>query len=241
MAYNGIKVVFMILLQYEKIDAQGRKMNKKKLFTGVFIGVCLAVCILIAYVCGMKGNSQMGKMRILFIGNSHTFFHDMPERVAERFRADGYDCEVTMLAHGGGSLEQHAMGEEARFNILYGHYDYVVLQELSHPFAEEEKYFDAVRTLNEYIQKAGSKPVIYMTWARKAEPELQDYMTDVHTRMVEEIDALLAPVGEKWWEYQKEHPDVEMYFKDGAHASAEGSGFAADIIYSVIKNDKEGK
>lgn len=59
-----------------------------------------------------------------------------------------YDCEVTMIAHGGWFLEQHANEPDVRFNILYGHYDYVVLQEHAHPFGPEEKFYGAVRQLN---------------------------------------------------------------------------------------------
>ena len=108
-------------------------------------------------------------LRILFIGNSHTYFNDMPAMVAEKARKAGFDCEVTMIAHGGWYLEQHVQEPDVRFNILYGHYDYVVLQEFSHPFGPEEKFFGAVRTLNQWIREAKSKPVIYMTWARKEE------------------------------------------------------------------------
>ena len=89
--------------------------------------------------------------------------------VAEKARKAGFDCEVTMIAHGGWYLEQHVQEPDVRFNILYGHYDYVVLQEFSHPFGPEEKFFGAVRTLNQWIREAKSKPVIYMTWARKEE------------------------------------------------------------------------
>ena len=46
-------------------------------------------------------------LRILFIGNSHTYFNDMPAMVAEKARKAGFDCEVTMIAHGGWYLEQH--------------------------------------------------------------------------------------------------------------------------------------
>ena len=106
-------------------------------------------------------------LRILFIGNSHTYFNDMPAMVAEKARKAGFDCEVTMIAHGGWYLEQHVQEPDVRFNILYGHYDYVVLQEFSHPFGPEEKFFGAVRTLNQWIREAKSKPVIYMTWAMK--------------------------------------------------------------------------
>lgn len=97
-------------------------------------------------------------LRILFIGNSHTYFNDMPAMVAEKARKAGFDCEVTMIAHGGWYLEQHVQEPDVRFNILYGHYDYVVLQEFSHPFGPEEKFFGAVRTLNQWIREAKSKP-----------------------------------------------------------------------------------
>ena len=77
------------------------------------------------------------RMRILFIGNSHTYFNDMPALVAKMAQEEGEKCEVTMIAHGGWFLEQHAKEEEVRFNILYGNYDYVVLQEHAHPFGPE--------------------------------------------------------------------------------------------------------
>lgn len=175
-----------------------------------------------------------GRLRILFIGNSHTYFNDMPQMVADRFRGEGYDCEVTMLAHGGWFLEQHVQEPDVRFNILCGHYDYVVLQEHSHPFGPEERFFGAVRTLNAWIREAGSRPVIYMTWARKDEECEQARMTAVHRAVAEEIDALLASVGERWWGYRNSHPEIEMYYEDGAHASESGSAFAAECIWETI-------
>ena len=176
-------------------------------------------------------------LRILFIGNSHTYFNDMPAMVAEKARKAGFDCEVTMIAHGGWYLEQHVQEPDVRFNILYGHYDYVVLQEFSHPFGPEEKFFGAVRTLNQWIREAKSKPVIYMTWARKEGQEVQPRMTAANKQIAEEIGALLAPVGENWWSYREAHPETEMYYEDGAHASAEGSAFAADYIWKSIEED----
>ena len=47
----------------------------------------------------------------------------------------------------------------------------------------------------------------------------------------------LAPVGENWWSYREAHPETEMYYEDGAHASAEGSAFAADYIWKSIEED----
>ena len=185
---------------------------------------------------GKKMKNQK-KLRILFIGNSHTYFNDMPEMVAEQFRKEQYDCEVTMIAHGGWFLEQHVNEPDVRFNILYGHYDYVVLQDHAHPFGPEEKFYGAVRQLNQWILEAGSKAVIYMTWAKKDEEFNQERMTLAHEQIADELGMLLAPVGKYWWEYLRSYPDIEMYYKDGQHASPDGSRFAAKYIWNAIETD----
>ena len=89
----------------------------------------------------------------------------------------------------------------------------------------------------ELIRQAGSVPILYGTWARKAEPEAQAQMNEAHRRIAEEIGALLAPVGERWWDWIKAHPNAEMYDPDGAHASAAGSEFAAAQIWETIRGD----
>lgn len=184
---------------------------------------------------------QKKRLRILFIGNSHTYYNDMPNMVARRFRDDGYDCEVTMLAHGGWFLDQHVQEPDVRYNILYGNYDYVVLQEHAHPFGPIDRFYDAVRKLNEWIRQANAVPVIYMTWARENEEHLQEMMTSAHEKIAEEIDALIAPVGKYWWTYKRSWPDITMYAEDGAHASASGSDFAAKYIWDAITNDIHSK
>jgi len=176
-------------------------------------------------------------LRILFIGNSHTYFNDMPLLVKGRFEDEGYDCSVTMLAHPNWFLAQHVADPEAKFNILHGSYDYVVLQEYAHPFGPEEKFFDAVRTLVSWIREAGSTPVIYLTWAQKDEPEAQARMTEAHKTIAEETGSLLAHVGDEWWDYMKSWPDLEMYAEDGGHASPAGSDFAAKMITHEISRD----
>lgn len=179
----------------------------------------------------------MKKIKILFIGNSHTYFNDMPEMVANRAEDYGYECDCVMIAHGGWFLEQHVNEPDVRFNIKYGHYDYVVLQEHSHPFAEKDKYFGAVRILDKWIKDAGSKAVIYATWAKKDEPEMQHNMNELHEEIAGETGAILAPIGEKWWEYKNTWKDIELYYEDGAHASEAGSEFAAKYIWESILTD----
>ena len=176
-------------------------------------------------------------LKILFIGNSHTYFNDMPLMVKRRAEDEGYACHITMIAHPGWFLAQHVQEPDVRFNILFGKYDYVVLQEHAHPFGPEDKFHEAAAALNAWIREAGSIPVIYECWARKAEPEIQAHMNEVHAQVADEIGALLAPVGENWWSYKKSWPDLEMYADDGEHASPAGSDFAAKYIWYTIFSD----
>ena len=174
-------------------------------------------------------------MKILFIGNSHTYVNDMPAIVARLAEEEGVNCQVTMLAHGGWFLEQHAAEPDVRFNILYGGYDYVVLQEHAHPFGPEEKMFLAAEKIGGWIQEAGSTAVAYMTWSEKENEEGQPRMTPAYEEMSRRLPALLAPVGEEWWKYQHAHPEAEMYAPDGEHASMKGSEFAAGVIWDTIR------
>lgn len=180
-------------------------------------------------------------VKILFIGNSHTYYHDLPAWVASMAKEDGYECEVVMLAHGGWYLHQHVEEPDVRFNIKYGHYDYVVLQEHSHPFDCIPEYREAASALAGWIREAGSIPVIYGTWARKNEEPVQEYMNSVNRELSEKLGALYAAVGESWWTYKKSWPKIEMYDEDGAHASEHGIEYAAKIIWITIRTDLEGK
>ncbi len=185
--------------------------------------------------------SKKKELGILFIGNSHTYCNDMPIMVKRRAEEAGFDCRVTMLAHPNWYLSRHAQEPEARFNILYGKYDYVVLQEHAHPLSPEEEFLDAAVKLNRMIRAAGSIPVVLECWAKRDEPETQEHMNAVHRRIAEEIGALVAPVGEYWRSCRDSRADPEMYDGDGAHASRAGSDFAAKYIWEVIRSAETAK
>ena len=70
-------------------------------------------------------------MRLLFLGNSHTYYNDMPFLAAELLRAGGDAVEVAMLTRGGQSLAGHLQNEQTRFNLLYGGWDLCLAQEVT--------------------------------------------------------------------------------------------------------------
>jgi len=179
------------------------------------------------------------KLKILFIGNSHTYFNDMPAMVKKLAEGAGFDASVTMIAHGGWFLKQHLAehSKEAEFNIRHGDYDYVVLQEHTHPFEEETAYLNSIRVFSEMIRNAGAVPVVYATWAKKDDAAAEPRMEELQARAARENGALLAEVGKKWWETLKKSPELNLYYTDGQHASEVGSALAAGVIWDVISTD----
>ncbi len=171
-------------------------------------------------------------MKVLFIGNSHTYFNDMPELFA-RFAeiSVGEKPEVTMLAYSGRDLEWHRREYfSVRFNLMYGGYDFCVIQQAAHPYPPEEKTMEYGRQIIGLCQKCGVTPVIFMTWAEERFPENQQKMIDTCAKLAHETNALIAPVGAVWQKVQRECPDIRLYFRDGEHAGPYGDFLIAAVL-----------
>ncbi|MBR0451117.1 MAG: hypothetical protein IJI78_03915 [Oscillospiraceae bacterium] len=179
-------------------------------------------------------------MKILFIGNSHTYMNDMPKLVSDMVENSTRQlCEVFMLAYSGRSLKWH-MAEEyfsERFNILYGHYDYCVIQEQAHPMTDESDTITYTNGIIKLCKKANTKPVIFETWAEKDKPENQVEMNRRYRKLADDSGAILAPIGEVWAAVLSSLPssrDEDLYFRDGEHASAIGDYLIAMVLTKTI-------
>ena len=178
--------------------------------------------------------------RILFIGNSHTYMNDMPELVRLMMEnVTGEDCEVFMLAYSNRSLKWHMDDEyfSERFNILRGGFDYCVMQEQAHPLTSMEDTEKYTGRIIEMCRKAGTVPIIFETWAEKAKPENQAEMNRRYRKITSEQNILLAPVGEVWENVRaafEELDGADLYYRDGAHASATGDFLAAMVLVKTI-------
>ena len=82
-------------------------------------------------------------MKVLFIGNSHTFVHYVPARVARFCASHGNPVETAMLTHPGVGLDWHLEQSQTYYNLLYGGYDAVVLQHNAHPFPGRDSLLQA--------------------------------------------------------------------------------------------------
>ena len=174
-------------------------------------------------------------LALLFIGNSHTYHHGVPDKVAALAAAEGFDPRVAQLTHGGWSLTKHLSEPEVLPNIRLGSYDYVILQERTHPFEERDAYLGGVAKLDAEIKKTGARTVIYMTWAPLDDPARQPSITSLQRESAEMAGAPLAEVGERLW--RGEFPAREFFSDDGHHASDAGAAYDAKVIWETLKTD----
>ncbi len=180
-------------------------------------------------------------MRTLFIGNSHTYYNDMPALFRDICRENGIDMQVAMLTKGGMGLDYHADNEQTRFNILFGEYDFIILQHVAHPMGEFSVMEDGADRIMEWIRQSGSKACFYMTWTQEGDEASQPEMSGRYRKLAEKYGCLVAPVGEKWWEHIHKHPEVDLFFEDRHHASKEGSMLAARTIYETLRPEMDKK
>ena len=177
------------------------------------------------------------------LGNSFTFFCDMPNMLAEILGA-----EVVHHTRGGAHLAEQLnpeteMGARTQTALRHEKWDYVVLQEYSTgPIVSPERFYDSVRKLCLQIRRNGATPLLYATWAFKkngkklAESGL-DYedmfreLYETYHQAADENDALIADVGRAFFEYGGEG---ELYASDDYHPSPLGSGLAAETIATQI-------
>ena len=175
-------------------------------------------------------------MRVLFIGNSHSYFNDMPATFAELWK-DEYDepCDVTMLAYSARSLEWHRKEYFAiRFNLMYGAYDICVIQQQAHPFPGYDATEKPLEAILQLCSLNGTKPVLVETWAERAAPENQQVMRQAYETLAEKFGLTLVPVGRIWEHLRREHSEMELFWKDGEHASVYGDYLIAVTLCAVL-------
>jgi hypothetical protein len=174
-------------------------------------------------------------VKLLFVGNSFTQRNDLPALLASLAAARGLSLEHELISAGGASLRTHWNAGHAAKAIAQGRYDYVVLQEQSTlPVKNAQRMAENVRLFDAAIQSAGSRTVLYMTWARQHSPDSQQAISDAYTSIGKELGAVVVPVGLAWQKFQAQHDQPQLYDRDQSHPTPAGSYLAACVFLAVL-------
>lgn len=193
-------------------------------------------------------------IKILFIGNSQTYYNDMPSMLEGLAKADNINCQVKSITGSSYKLSQFATtGNAYNTKILNAlaadNYDYVVLQEHRVNIMKDlESTQNAISQLKEKIDQSGAKTILYATQGDHLGRDftingtsiyydnntLQYYMNKNYYSLSGVFDCDIAPVGLNYTRCMNEYPEITLYNEDMIHPSLEGSYLAACTLYQVI-------
>jgi len=168
-------------------------------------------------------------VRVLWIGNSQTFFWALPDSVAAMVNAsqDEFWMQPYYYLHGGWGLGRflREKSPNALDVIREGRYDYVVLQtdgasSASRKENPQERIDRAMGRLDIYLEavrESGAKPVLYLTGEPADRlPEAKEQLRD----RIEDYQITVVPAGAAWHALRSEHGDSDrglVLESDGVH------------------------
>ena len=188
-------------------------------------------------------------LNILFVGNSYTYYNDMPGAYFKKAAEDaGYHVTVTAVTKGGAYLHQyadpeHEQGKRLRQEIRGNMYDIAVIQDQSlNSIKDENDFLDGVRDMKALID--AEHFVLYATWGRNIESPTLDELALTREEMTEKISLSynkaatrygmrVAEVGKAFLSYESRN---DLYDEDHSHPSAIGSTIAARVIWETVKS-----
>lgn len=177
-------------------------------------------------------------VRMLFIGNSFTTRNNLPGMVCNFAAGMEISVQFEVISAGGASLRRH-LNAGAADRIRGENWDYVVLQEQSTlPVKNRKRFHENVRELAPAAMESGANLVLYMTWARKGEPENQRLLTDGYNEIAKELGAAVVPAGDAWQLMLADHDTPALHADDGSHPTAAGTYLAAYTFYLTLFGTK---
>lgn len=172
---------------------------------------------------------------ILFVGNSLTYFNDLPNLVARIGRDSGIEIKTEMLTHGNYALEDHWNDGQMQQLIATKKYDFVVVQQGPSSQADgRAMLLDYGARIKNICTPHNTKLAFFMVWPAFSNFHTFDGVIKNYTDAAVATNSLLCPVGKAWKEYFLGTGDYSYYGSDMFHPSQKGSESAALIIFKTL-------
>ena len=216
-----------------------------------------ALLALIALPC-LAAPPTTNVLRVLFVGNSYTYFNNLPDIVAQIGAAHGRSIQCEELTRGGATFADLWLKAAAENVITGTAWDVVVLQDQSfEPVADPSNMWKFGTRLCDAVDTAGARKLFYLTWAyaaplpwmtNTAAPKyergaaalftnMQERLNDAYYRLADQIGADVAPVGIAFAAARRQHPDWPLHLPDNSHPSMLGSYLAGLVLYAALCDD----
>ena len=185
--------------------------------------------------------------KILFIGNSFTFYWNLPSLVESMAHEKGILLDIYQSTAGGATLKDHWEGKRGLESkkVLKEHvFSTIILQDHStSPLLktnESKEYFNRFIKL---INKKKSEVILYGTWIYPASPLIgksfngTDPIQHVLKSIADQTNSRMAPVGTAFRLFQDKHSEISVFTSDNKHPSAVGTYLAACVFFKMLTGE----
>jgi len=198
-----------------------------------------ALVLFLALASCSGGNAALEpspSYRVLFIGNSLTYFNDLPGTVAQLASSVKETIQVSSVARPNLALIDHVNGRSNAVEVIQSaDWDYVVLQQgPSSLDLSRDTLILATKLLDPYITAAGGRSALLMVWPESTRFEFFDEVRVSYQLAAQEVNGLFLPAGEAWLGAWAIDPQLQLYGPDGYHPAALGTYLAALVVYEGI-------
>lgn len=195
-----------------------------------------------APACRLESQDPPSPARVLFIGNSLTYFNDLPTlmtRLADQ--VGDSTLETAMVARPDYSLSDHWNEGTALAELRTKRWDYVVMQQGPSSLPENAALLrEWAERFDPVVRKAGAQPVLYMVWPSLSRASDLERVRDSYRAAAAEVDGIFAPAGDAFGLAREADPRAPVYGPDGFHPSLEGSYVAAVVLLARVRGIEPG-
>ena len=177
---------------------------------------------------------------ILFVGNSFTFYNNaIYSHLRKLLMAEDPSTRRSIflksMTISGGVLADHEGGLKQMLNLRPWHT--IILQGHSLEAIDAQRspgFSKALTDFSGLIRAQGARPVLFMTWAYADRPGMTPELDRAFTRLGDDLDMQVAPVGLAFANVLAEEPGIELHVADKLHPTLAGTYLAAAVFYASL-------
>ena len=174
-------------------------------------------------------------VRVLFIGNSLTYSHRLPDMVRGLAGAAGEAPPVVEdVALPDYSLEDHWNDGRAARAIRGGCWNYVVLQQGPSSLPESRVLLlDYAARFDGLVREQSGRSALFSVWPAYSRRADFDRAIESYALAAAEVNGLMLPAATAWLEAWERDPELQFY-QDDLHPTQTGTYLAALVIASRL-------
>jgi len=214
------------------------KQDKPGDFTVRFIFLVVHFCLLVACTTPpLVPPPEEEGIRVLFIGNSFTYWNDLPRTIADLAKSvDETPMVYREIANPDYSLEDH-WSDKVKDVISQGAWELVVLQQgpSSYPGGRKHLRYWTGR-YDALIKASGGRSALYQVWSPYRYRKGYTAARESYRQAALDVNGMFIPAGEAWRTAWYADSSLDLYGSDGIHPSSLGTYLVALVHFELIYN-----